>query len=467
MRKPPVSERFLQAFDDPAIFDCGEINLLKVVQDALIREVGNKQTRWPKTWFDQPRWMLHGMFFAKRLLKGTAHFEPAPELKKRSLMAIVPPRFVPNEQGQSDLQYLGRIFNHIPREKMVLMYVSPVRPMPVKPDITKEQADATLNNHTPDSWEWQFIEDLANCYHRICSEGRFTKEEQAHIHVGMDEFWQNFRAMDRYLSMLNLRKALLIPGYYMEFLVAALKKHNVEVIELQHGVITEASHFYCYPEKIKSVQKRALFPDRIWLFGESWKQQLQKGVGFEASQMEVFGDYFVRYAAPPSKPERLDRFVKKFSERLLVGTQTKRHEQFNRMVRNLATRYGDAKPQVGIVVKPHPAEDPELYRGLEEFPNVLITDASLDYLYPRCTAYVSMYSNTLFEAARHQHLKIFVLHSPETAEFTEGIVASGVALRMNEDDNPLELSEPTPLISRPQPDHFFREELNVRLLKDL
>src|SRR6056297_880180 len=122
MQKPPVSERFLGAFDDPEVFDCGEFNLLKVAQDALIREVANKPSKVVKTYFDKPKWFLSLFFLLKSVLKGSG-LRGHRDWSKRKVLAIVPPRFVPGEDGEQQQLYLGRIFPEIPREQMVLMYL--------------------------------------------------------------------------------------------------------------------------------------------------------------------------------------------------------------------------------------------------------------------------------------------------------------------------------------------------------
>ncbi len=464
MRKLPVSERFLQSFDDPAIFDCGSFNLLKVAQDALIREVGTKKKGFLHTLFTQPKWFLKIYFPIKSLLKPPTRLEIPQRLRELNLLAIIPARFVTDGSGKTENQYLGNLLNHIPREELLLMYLEPTTNTPLAPDSTKSELMQAFDSEAPSGSEWQLIADLKQCLNRIKKEGRFSESELKNIAVGLDEFWRQYRVFNQYFKKLNLKKALLIPGYYTEYVIAALKSNRVEVIEIQHGVITPASHFYIYPDKIKPVSKRALFAERIWVLGQYWKDQLLRGAEFESGQIDILGDYFVRHATPPNHPERLQIFADQFPELVLVGTQTKRHDAFKSLVKSLSERYRETQSQTGIVLKPHPAEDPALYKELENLANVFITAASLDYMYPICNVYISMYSNTLFEAARHDHLEIFVLRTNETAELADGIAGSGVAQILNSGDDPLEMLSEENNAQKPSADYFFQQRLNTELL---
>ena len=96
--------------------------------------------------------------------------------------------------------------------------------------------------------------------------------------------------------------------------------------------------------------------------------------------------------------------------------------------------------------------------------NVLLVDASLDFLYPQCDAYVSMYSNTLFESLRHKQLQRFVLMSDDTVELAKGIAESGVAKLLREDEDPFELEGASDEVDV---SYFFQSKLNTDLLKRL
>lgn len=465
MQKPPESERFLAAFDDPTIFDCGQFNLLKVAQDALLRELGSDSSK--RIYFTKPRWFLKTYFALKALAQGGAKKElNLPALAKRKWLVLMPLRFVEGADGKKQQQYLGNLFPHIPSEEMVLYYQQASANFPVPPDLTKPQVDRAFGARQPNREEWKFLKDLQKCYAAVAKNSRFTPEELNHIKFGFDEFWQKYRTLNYCLAELNIQKALLIPGYYTEFFIAALSNHRIPSVEIQHGVITPASHFYIYPQKVKPVVPRALFADRIWVFGEFWKQQLLRGVEFDASQIDVLGDYFVRHTPVPTDEQNILNFSKKHSSLVLIGTQTKRHKLFKRFAQTLAKKYAQERPEVAIVLKPHPVENVDLYAGLNTLSNVLITSASLDYLYPLCQVYVSMYSNTLFESTRFGQLQRFVLSDAETNMLAEGIAESGVAQMLGVDEDPMEKIAQRTEQHAVEANHFFQPQLNTQLLEE-
>lgn len=457
--KPPVTERFLAAFDDPAVFDCAGVNLLKVAQDALIRELGKSGHR---TYFNQPKPVIYAWLAANRLRKrkNTAFREN----DKKPVFTLVPPRNVKGTDGEYRQQYMGKIFGSLPREMVHMVYMTGNGGDEITAEDRHENIVATMAWEKLLADDFTMIKGLRNCLLRLKNETRFTREELKHIQVGFNEFWLKYRAFRNYLNGFSFKKALIIPGYYTEHVIAALRHHRIKVIEIQHGVITQASHFYCYPEKIRPVADKALFADEVWLFGSFWKDQLLQGAEYRENQLRIIGDYFVRAEGSPNNSEALDKFAEKYLEWVLVGTQTKRHATFLNLIKQLSQRYLSERKNTGIVVKLHPAEDPVLYDSLRGLPNVLFAETSLESLYPRCRAYVSMYSNTLFEAARHPGVALFVLESEETKEFVEAIAATGVAQKLNPDEDPLSF----PAIGTPaDPQSYFAPDINVSLIKSL
>jgi len=456
--KPPVTKAFLDSFDDAGVFNCGDFNLVKVAQDAILREVGKANHH---TYFDKPPFLVKLWFRFKQGSRKKIEISSIKDSPR--LLAVVPPRSLVSG-GKEKNQYLGNIFEVIPRSKMHLLYLPGKECPAISPEITHQQVIYHFEYETLEPWEFQFLKDLNSCLKRIKKETSLNRENLRHVLVGFDEFWRKYRAFRKYFSNYQFNEAILIPGYYTEHIIAALKSFNVKVIELQHGVITTASHFYCYPEKIKPVARKAFFADQVWLFGNYWKKELLKGYEFEEGQIHIIGDYFVRSASPPADLLSLEAFEDKFKFRVLVGTQTKRHQAFNVLIRKLSEKYLQHRPEVGILVKRHPAESADLYSDVVHLPNVFLAESNLDFLYPRCHAYISMYSYTLFEACRIPQLKKFVLESPETIDFVNGIVATGVAVRLKPDEDPLELKSETDEVI---PENLFTPDVNYSLLNQL
>jgi hypothetical protein len=459
IKKPPVTERFLAAFDDPAVFNCAGFNLLKVAQDAMIREVGQSGHR---TYFNRP-WPIIRAWLAVNRIRKRKEFSFIADDEK-PVFALVPPRNVKGSDGKYRQQYMGKLFGTLPRRKVHMVYMTGSGGNEIAAEDRHENIVHSLAFEKPEADDIAVIKGLRECMIQLKQNTRFSAEELNHIQVGFNEFWLKYRAFRKYLGAFRFKKALIIPGYYTEHVIAALRYYKIKVIEIQHGVITPASHFYCYLDKIRPVADKALFADEVWLFGKFWKDQLLEGAEYRENQLKIIGDYFVRAEGTPNHSEALDSFSEKYPQWVLVGTQTKRHATFLRLVQQLSERYIHERKNTGIVVKLHPAEDPALYASLGELPNVMFAESSLENLYPRCKAYVNMYSNTLFEAARHRDVALFVLESEETKAFVEAIAATGVAQKLNPDEDPLSL----PATENPaDTQSFFAPEINISLIQHL
>ena len=95
----------------------------------------------------------------------------------------------------------------------------------------------------------------------------------------MEDHILNFQYdYEKYIELLqrkNPKVVFLVVAYENKALVAACKKMNIEIIELQHGTISPYHLGYSYPEntmkfndEIKDIE---YFPDKILSFGDYWK----------------------------------------------------------------------------------------------------------------------------------------------------------------------------------------------------
>ena len=78
-------------------------------------------------------------------------------------------------------------------------------------------------------------------------------------------------------------------------LIAAAKEQGATVLELQHGVADASNASYGWPAAAKSYRPRMPIPDRLLLYGEHWRRELDR---------EGFWDDSLRVVGSP----RLDRY---------------------------------------------------------------------------------------------------------------------------------------------------------------
>lgn len=79
----------------------------------------------------------------------------------------------------------------------------------------------------------------------------------------------NARQQQHYIRLFNAlatKRLYLTNSYFSNSLVAAAKKCNVRVIELQHGFISKFHMGYSYPDVVAS----PMLPDEMWCFGKFW-----------------------------------------------------------------------------------------------------------------------------------------------------------------------------------------------------
>ena len=139
---------------------------------------------------------------------------------------------------------------------------------------------------------------LGSFIHKSRNRGKlpFTEEENQLINAVKEELEAAFkieidlfRIMEdhilnfqydykKYIELLqkkNPKLVFLVVAYENKALVAACKKMNIEIIELQHGTISPYHLGYSYPENTRKfnneIKEIEYFPDKILSFGDYWK----------------------------------------------------------------------------------------------------------------------------------------------------------------------------------------------------
>lgn len=90
------------------------------------------------------------------------------------------------------------------------------------------------------------------------------------------------------LRRLRPRHLLLVSAYADHALVAAAKEQGIEVIELQHGVLDRYHSGYSWPAEARRHKARMPIPDRLWLYGRYWAEELAAN-GFWGDALRLVG----------------------------------------------------------------------------------------------------------------------------------------------------------------------------------
>lgn len=434
--------RFFSRFDSPDVFDCLEFNVLKLVQHAVVRD----RVFDVNAFIFLPPWLLKLILFFKRIryslriLSGrTNRIKPEDfqKLKNRKYLLIDSSKSIRKKDGTAVSFYFENLLHDLGRDHVVFCQGS-LDDSEIHYDIlfNKFYDEASILPLTEDDLE--LIRGLKQTYKNIKSTCRLTSNELNRLVGAIEIFWRQYRAWRHVLKYLNPEMALLISHYQREFIILALKRKKIPVTELQHGLIASEDIFYVYPEQISPIKDRALFADRILVYGEYWKYILLQGKEYALGQIGIIGDYLFH-------DKHLSEEFRQFAEQIvpqegkviLITVQKNLEDIFINYVRWLANDLTNKKMKDIILVKPHPNPKKDI-SALNLLPNVYVTLFNLDWLFSITDIHVSIYSTTLFDALKYSIKNNYSLAARGCEDYVQSIVKSGVTVLLNLNENPVE-----------------------------
>lgn len=182
--------------------------------------------------------------------------------------------------------------------------------------------------------------------------------------TSIDDDWVS-RRLHRFIASKKIYRSILRrvrpefvvvadPGEHA--LVAAGKEQGCSVLELQHGIADVSHASYVWPDVAKAYRSRMPISDRLLLYGEHWRRELDR-CGFWGESLRVVGSPRVdRYRKQPSRrPDDVCAIV--FTTQGLDGGRV------TSFLRDVLERLIPGLP-VRLVVKLHPIydSDPQPYR---------------------------------------------------------------------------------------------------------
>lgn len=453
---------FYKKVTDFSVFDCGEVNLLKVVLDGLkVDYLSLGAYRTPLFYSEV---VFKAYCFAQRMrLRSFAKTRTAiaDQLRKYSGAKVL---FVASYDLQTDEGVTSRYFNSfmklLDRQDYTALHCVSVPKAPAG-DVEVSIIRRYLQTLPLDDRERELYHNLRGTYAAIETAGYFDSEELGNIRIAFNNFFEEYRAYHFLLQHINPKVAIFRCHYHKEGMIHALKQNHIKCIELQHGLIAKEDIFYIFPDVIKAFRDRALFADRIWVYGNYWKSVLNHGAEYPENLTDVIGYYhYLEVARKPVDPE-LQSFISK-RKVVLLASQTGSHELFIRYSRWMAAQQRVLDENWAILLKPHPNEDPALFASVTELTNIRICTAPIDDLLPLADAVISIYSTVLFDAKRYNK-DCYSLYYKKYEDYIRSFVDSGVSELLNEHELP-------DLESRETVRHdfsYFYEKFDSRLVHQL
>lgn len=259
---------------------------------------------------------------------------------------------------------------------------------------------------------------------------------QKQITSTMIDFYARFWLWRFLLLVLSPERIFLTVYYDNGPLIAAGRSEGLEIVELMHGTIVDTHPQYNFPKSYSYLYRQGLFPDKIAVYGQYWKEVLTRGNMFPEDAIEVVGYYFkVVDQEQVSRPEGLQSHCV-----ILVSTQPKLQREFYSFVSFLQSQLDNESWHV--IIKPHPKEDSSVYAPLLDQGLVTVSDASVYELLAQADIHISVYSSVVHEALRYGVCN-YVLLVDSAWELCQAIVESGVALPLRPNQVPEPCMQPS------------------------
>ena len=195
-------------------------------------------------------------------------------------------------------------------------------------------------------------------------------------------------------------KIYIICSYGKEALIAAAQDLNIEVIEIQHGVMTKYHIGYNFPDV-----KIPYFPDKLLLWGEYWKGNvnLPKNV-----KIELYGYPYLK-----KQCEKYKNIEKNLNQVIFISQGT-----IGKKLSEKAIEFAKENPDLKVVYRLHPGEFlrwKKEYKDLYEnrnLENLEISDNNEKNLYEylfESEYLIGVYSTVIYEALNLE-LKVGVVN---------------------------------------------------------
>jgi hypothetical protein len=418
--------RFFEIVDDPSLFYFKGYNLFKLLYvPFMFRHSGRSGSAWRA----RPRWgflwiLKKSLYFVK-FLAVAIYLGILNRRNPHVLFYGSTGRHIVIGDTTFDL-YNARIVEQRGRHHFI---------------IVEDSNNGGIKQYQPDL----YLHDFASLIGLLCVAshiilGRDLREyaktlAQRYPKLGFGEaeivskvllFYGKFLAYRFLLTLLAPERVLLIAHYGKEAFIAACKYKNLQVIELMHGTIIPSHSQYVFPKSSRNLFHHSLFPDKLAVYGEYWKQVVVQGNMFPEDSVFVVG-YYLKVPDEPRSLTSRDKIT------ILVSAQPTVQCELYDYISFLKSQLDSE--QWHIVIKPHPMEDSEAYSNLLQPGFITLSNSNVYELLARSDIHISVYSSVLYEAVRFD-VSNYVLYVERVSMHCDEIINSGVALLLKPNEVP-------------------------------
>lgn len=436
-------EDFYGKITDLSIFDCMEFNLFKVVLEGLKVDYasrGKVETRL----FERGGILINRLkyykfrFTQKKTVQNINDFFLKHQSANHEFLVLDNGRFMLDAKNNAVSAYFQNVTQFLTENKISYLFATEnIKNKNISYDFNFSDYFHYASLLPENAEELELLKNLREKYTYLAKLNLFSPNELINIKAAFSKFFYEYKSWNLFFTKINVKKALFVCHYHKEGFLLACKRHGIKRYELQHGLIAPEDIFYVMPKIVESVREKALFSDKIFTYGNFWKERLQKGYEFSANQIISIG-YTMYVGTDLSEEQRATLHSKANGKKvILVTTQTFMHAYFIDYIHFLSQNLIERNMDYTIFVKLHPAEKVELYESLQKLPNVSLINMNLDALFPFVDMNISIYSTTLYDSLRH-NVPSFAIWVDEFSEYVQSILDSGVAQRVEMTENPVD-----------------------------
>lgn len=342
----------------------------------------------------------------------------------REILLIDPGRAFRDEAGREQSVHFFKIRRLLGERQTTLVSLYPGG---------KGYADYQLSEFTgclppPSRADRKMLRTLRRTFLESRRSGVFSEQELRYIASALDVFYSGYRLWGYQLRRSAVSQCYLVCHYHIEYLIAVLGEMGVQVVEIQHGLISPRDIYYVYDKEFGPALRNAFFPDYITVYGPYWKRILLKGSEFSPGQIIVAGNY---------RPWKLHTPVP-FHQRkpiILVCSQKEMETAYVPIVDWISAAVaGD--PNWSVVLKLHPQEQKRHIYESRSWPKVRIAGPHerIDDLLDEVSVQLTIYSTTLYDALGRNVVN-FSVQDAQSADYASDMVQEKVAfpIRIGED----------------------------------
>ena len=417
---------------DTAVFDGALFNYLKVVQHGLTYWANGFEQKKLRTPWGKSTTLLKA-YYRLRALRDKRTGQ-APMLT--SLLVLENGRHMTDAHGKTGSAYYHHLRRSVDASVQTTLLMRPKSPLRGGCDHVVEDLQRSLPVLHLSPHREALMLDIQRVLKQMRASGRFPKESWVYLTSAFHVFFEQFLFWDTLLADRGVETCVFDNHYHNEGLLAALHLHGVRSIEIQHGLIAENDLYYVYPEYVRKVRGRAMFPTDLCLYGQFWKDVVAKGHERDPERMHVIGDYTYLGGQPLPTTDHKQNAV-------FITAQKNMGDAYIPYLEGLATLLAEKHPKWKLWVKLHPLEkEPERYQALRGV-TVYGNEANLLELLAQSRIHISIYSTTFFDAIGLDTLNLSLQNYSSSADYAREMVDNGVALPLAADADPVEVYERT------------------------